>query len=214
VASLATLIAGLAGSVQRSTVGSSAVAGDVAQLAASVALHGLSLAVAGEVVGTAALVAGSRARTASETTTAKATETTTTHWGTAAHGTNRVRAGTSEMAGLATVVATSAGTSATQAKSRAVSLDVTKTLAVIALLGLRRARQRAAVGFVARLLAVVAEALSGGADLGIVTNVATLVASTSRKRRHDEIYSDLVSGRFVAQQIPATGLDGDRVSKL
>ncbi|KAG9249786.1 uncharacterized protein F5Z01DRAFT_466556 [Emericellopsis atlantica] len=113
------------------------------------------------------------------------------------------------MARLATVVATSAGTSATQAESGAVSLDVAKTLAVIALLGLRRTRQRAAVGFMAwhgrlvcahaparlaertRLLAVVAEALSGGADLGVVTNVATLVASTSRKRRHGEIYSDL-----------------------
>ncbi|KAI0596151.1 hypothetical protein F4775DRAFT_324007 [Biscogniauxia sp. FL1348] len=36
------------------------------------------------------------------------------------------------------------------------------------------------------LLAVVAKALSGGADLGIVANVATLVACTARKRRHGD----------------------------
>ncbi|KAH7375388.1 hypothetical protein B0T11DRAFT_270257 [Plectosphaerella cucumerina] len=88
------------------------------------------------------------------------------------------------MAGLAAVVAAAAGAGAAQAEGRAVSLDMAQTLAVVALLGLGGTGQRAAVGLVAGLLAVVAEALSGGADLGVVTNVATLVAGTARKRRH------------------------------
>lgn len=57
------------------------------------------------------------------------------------------------MTGLAAVVAASAGTSAAQAQSRAISLDMAKTLAVVALLSLSGARQRAAVGLVAGLLA-------------------------------------------------------------
>lgn len=36
------------------------------------------------------------------------------------------------------------------------------------------------------LLAVVAETLRRGADLSVVANIATLVASTSRERRHVE----------------------------
>ena len=69
VASLATPVAGLASSVERATVRGRAVTGDVTELAASVALHGLSLAVASEVVRATALVAAGSAAT-SETTTA------------------------------------------------------------------------------------------------------------------------------------------------
>jgi len=58
MACLAAAITGLAGGVEGTAVGGGAVAGDVAELAAGVALHGLSLAVAREVVGAAALVAG------------------------------------------------------------------------------------------------------------------------------------------------------------
>ncbi len=90
------------------------------------------------------------------------------------------------MAGLAAVVAATGSSVAGQAESRTVGLDVTKTLAVVALLGLGGARKRAAVRLVARLLTVVAKALRGGADLGIMTDVATLVASTTRERRHDD----------------------------
>ncbi|KAH6962282.1 hypothetical protein BKA56DRAFT_181374 [Ilyonectria sp. MPI-CAGE-AT-0026] len=61
VASLATLVAGLSSSIERTAVGGGAVARDVAQLAAGVALHGLSLAVAGKVVRTTALVASTAA---------------------------------------------------------------------------------------------------------------------------------------------------------
>lgn len=84
VASLATLVAGLAGSVERATVGSGAVARDVAQLATGVALHGLSLAVAGKVVRTTALVAGGGTGAAGEATTAvTASVAATTHGGAA-----------------------------------------------------------------------------------------------------------------------------------
>lgn len=69
MASLATPVAGLASSVERATVRGRAVTGDVTELAASVALHGLSLAVASEVVRATALVAAGSAAT-SETTTA------------------------------------------------------------------------------------------------------------------------------------------------
>lgn len=44
MASLATLVASLASSVERTTVRGSAISGDVTELAASVALHSLSLA--------------------------------------------------------------------------------------------------------------------------------------------------------------------------
>ena len=57
------------------------------------------------------------------------------------------------MTGLAAIVAASAGASAAQAQSRAVSLNVAKTLAVVALLGLSGARKRAAIGLMAGLLA-------------------------------------------------------------
>jgi hypothetical protein len=108
------------------------------------------------------------------------------------------------VAGLATVVAATAGASTAQAEGRAVSLDVAKTLAVIALLSLGGAGKRAAVGLMAGLLAcfisvslclvismaeewsltVVAKALSGRADLSVVANIATLVACATRERRH------------------------------
>lgn len=54
----------------------------------------------------------------------------------------------SKMTGLATVVATTAGTSTAQAEGRAVSLNVAETLAVVALLGLGSSGKRASVGLV------------------------------------------------------------------
>lgn len=87
VASLTALVAGLAGSVQGAAVRSSAIPGDVAELAASIALHGLGLAVASEVVGATALVAGSGTRAVGEASATIATdEATTTHGSTTAHG--------------------------------------------------------------------------------------------------------------------------------
>lgn len=158
VTGLAALVASLASSVKRATVGSSAVPGDVAKLAAGVALHGLSLAVTGKVVGATALVASSGTRATSETTTAVTTgEATAAHGGTTAKSrANRVGAGASKVTGLAAVVAAAAGASTAQAESRAISLDVAQTLAVVALLSLGGTGKRAAVGLVARLLAVVA----------------------------------------------------------
>jgi hypothetical protein len=67
--SLSALVAGLAGCVEWASVGSGAVAGDVAELAASVALHGLGLTVSSEVVGATALIAGGGTGTASVPTT-------------------------------------------------------------------------------------------------------------------------------------------------
>jgi hypothetical protein len=112
----------------------------------------------------------------------------------------------SKVTRLATVVAAAAGASAAQAEGRAVSLDVTKTLAVVALLGLGGSGKRASVGLVAfckldqvcrdisvartGLLAVVAETLSRRADLSVMANIATLVASTSREGRHFENRSE------------------------
>ncbi|PVI06662.1 hypothetical protein DM02DRAFT_724010 [Periconia macrospinosa] len=152
VARLAASVAGLAGSVERAAVRSSAVARDVTKLAASVALHGLSLAVASKVVGSAALVAGGRATTSKatpEATTISATRSTT-----AAHGTGaRVRAVAGQVSGKTARVASSARASSAQAQSWAVSLHMAKALAVVALLGLGSARVGASVGLVAGLLA-------------------------------------------------------------
>jgi hypothetical protein len=69
VAGLGALVADLAGGAEGPTVGGSAVPGDVAQLAAGVALHGLGLAVTGEVVGTTTLVAHGSAGEATKVTT-------------------------------------------------------------------------------------------------------------------------------------------------
>lgn len=52
------------------------------------------------------------------------------------------------MAGLAAVIAAASRTGTADAESRAVSLDVAETLAVIALLGLGAARKRAFAGLV------------------------------------------------------------------
>lgn len=217
MAGLTALVASLASGVEGTAVGGGAVAGDVAELAAGVALHGLSLAITGKVVGATALVAGGGTRAAGEAATGEAAVTATAHGGTTAHGTraDRVGAGTlehvstqeygvcsrgaeaqtySKMAGLAAVVAAAAGGVAGEAQSRAVGLDVAKTLAVVALLGLGGARKRAAVGLVAGLLAVVAETLRGGADLGVVADVATLVASTTRERRHGDLGTLVAEG--------------------
>jgi hypothetical protein len=151
----------------------------VAELAAGVALHGLSLAVASEVVGTAALVAGGGARITLEST-AEALETTTGTGGTASTGGGGVGAVAGKVTGLVAVVAAAIGTTV-QAKGGAVSLDVTDALTIVALLGLGSTGPRAAARLVARLLAVVAETLRGRADLSIVANVATLVARTTRQ---------------------------------
>lgn len=58
------------------------------------------------------------------------------------------------MTGLATVVAASASASSAQAQRGAVSLDMAEALAVIALLGLGGARERAAIRLVAYIGAV------------------------------------------------------------
>lgn len=189
VASLTALVAGLASSVQRAAVRGSAVTGDVTELATSVALHGLSLAVASEVVRSTALVAGSRARTpadkaATATISAEATAAGSNGTATAHVGASRVRASASQVANLTTVVAATAGASAAQTKGRTVSLDMAKTLAVVALFSLGGAGKGAAVRLMAGLLAVVAETLSRRADLGVVADVAALVAGTARERRH------------------------------
>jgi len=84
VAGLATPVAGLAGSVERAAVRGRAVTGDVTELTASVALHGLSLAVASEVVRTAALVAAGSAA-AGETTAATGKATSEGSAGTTAN---------------------------------------------------------------------------------------------------------------------------------
>jgi hypothetical protein len=75
MASLATAVASLASSVERTSIRSSALARDMSELAACVTLHGLCLAVASEVVGTTTLVASSRTRTTSETAAETATRT-------------------------------------------------------------------------------------------------------------------------------------------
>lgn len=179
VTGFTTLVAGLASSVQGATVGSGAVARDVAELPAGVALHRLCLAVAGKVVGAAALVAGGARATGESATAAVATVTTAADGTTAAHSDSggvrasalsnplalshvdldavsrlKVRGETyGEMTRLAAVVATATCAGTAQAESRAVGLDVAEALAVVALLRLGATRERAAIGFVAGLLA-------------------------------------------------------------
>ena len=166
VAGLATMVTALACGIQGSTAGSGAIARDVAELSASIALHRLRLAVSGEVVRASALVASS-ARSTGETATGITTIASTRNWSAAAQTVRSVGAGTldtvrrnhvtearepvayDEMAELAAVVATPGGrASAAQAKRWAVGLNVTQTLAVVALLCVGSAREGAIAGFV------------------------------------------------------------------
>ena len=55
----------------------------------------------------------------------------------------------SQVTGLTAAVAAPAGASSAQAQGGAIGLNMTKPLAMVALLGLSGARQRAAVGLVA-----------------------------------------------------------------
>lgn len=86
MASLGALVADLSSGAQGATVGRGAVARDVAELAAGVALHSLSLAVTGEVVGTTALVASGGTGVALEAATETALEATAGASGTASAG--------------------------------------------------------------------------------------------------------------------------------
>lgn len=132
VTNFSTAVAGLAAlAVEWAAVWCRAIPADVPKLAAGVALHALSLAVACVVVWSAALVAScsaghATAIAASETATT-ATEATS-WWSTAGR-----RAVASKVTWLAARVAAAAGGTA-QTQSWAVSLDVAKTLAVVALL--------------------------------------------------------------------------------
>jgi hypothetical protein len=172
VARLAAAVAGLSRSVERTTVGSSAVARDVAQLSAGVALHGLGLAVARKVVRSTALVASGRARASGISSTEASCESATGSTSAATDtASGRVRAVTGQMAGEATGVASSARAGAAQAQSRAVGLDVTQALAVVALLRLGGTRVRASVRLVAGLLACNRSVLvegCGGVGLTVV----------------------------------------------
>lgn len=188
MASLATLVASLASSVERTTVRGSAISGDVTELAASVALHSLSLAISGEVVRSTALVTSSRTWSTNKSSarSESATESTTGTTKTTASAWNRTRtswawARTSQMSGLSAVIASTTGTSTAQSKSWAIGLNVSQTLAVVALLSLGSSWQRASVGFVSGLLAVVAKALSRGAHFSIMADIAALVAGTTRE---------------------------------
>lgn len=123
MAGLRALVADLASRAQGATVGSSAVTGDVTKLAASIALHGVSLAVTSEVVGTTALVASSGTRvttvsTAESTVKSPAGSTDTT---TGTRG--RSGAVASKMAGLVAVVA-AAVSSTVETQSRTIGLNV------------------------------------------------------------------------------------------
>lgn len=153
VAGFTTAVAGLTRGVERAAVRGRAIAGDVTKLAAGVALHGLSLAVAGEMVRSAALVASGR--TAASESTPEAAESTTRSASATSNTSARIGAVTGQVASETTGVASSARASAAQPKSRAVSLDVTEALAVVALLCFGGAGVRASVGLVAGLLACI-----------------------------------------------------------
>lgn len=79
-----------------------------------------------------------------------------------------------------TAVVTTVGSSA-QPQGRAVGLNVTQALAVVALLSLGCPWKGALVGLVSWLLAVVAQTLCGGTNLRIVANIATLITGTTSK---------------------------------
>jgi len=189
VTRLAALVAALASGAKRTAVGSRAVTGDVTQLAARVTLDGLRLAVASVVVRPAALIASSGASSRESATTVASSKASAANRGSSATESRgarvrRVRARANIVAELTAVVAAAGSASAAKAKGRAIRLDVAQALAVVALLGLGGARQRALAGLVIGLFAIVAKSVRRGALLGVVTKLATFVACTTRERRH------------------------------
>lgn len=200
MASLAAAVAGLTRGVEWAAVGGRAVAGDVAQLAASIALHSLSLAVACKVVRSTALVASGR--TASSESTPEAAVSTTGSASSTSHSSAGVRAVACQVAGEATGIASSACASSAQAQRGAVSLNVAKALAVVALLGLGGAGVRASVGLVAGLLAwcTVREKCPNC----VARDSLTVVAEPLRRRAHlCRVTSALCSHGKVAQLVSA-----------
>jgi hypothetical protein len=109
-------------------------AGKRTQLAAGIALHGLGLAIPGKVVGAAALVASSRAGAASEASPEASSKSTPSGTSAASQTSTGVGAVASQMSRQTAAVAPAAGAGSAQTKGRAVSLDVPKALAVVALL--------------------------------------------------------------------------------
>lgn len=158
VASLAAAVASLASAVQWTAIWRGAVPGNVAKLAASIALHGLGLAVTSKVVWTTALVT-SRSTVGTGETTSETATVSATSWSSSATA-GRCSSGSSiggwavalltlvngavhaeratycEMASLTARVAVAGTTSASaQSQSWAVGLDVAEALTVVALLG-------------------------------------------------------------------------------
>lgn len=86
---------------------------------------------------------------------------------------------------VAVVAATTPGSSAAQSQSRAVGLDVAETLAMVALLGLSRPRERALVGLMAGLLACQSVRLSAEISTRFVeTNSCSIGALQTSRPRH------------------------------
>ena len=182
MACLSASVARLAGGAQRTSVGRGTVPADVAELAASVALHCLSLTIPSVVVGPTALVASSGPATA-ESSTASEPESSTSD-GCSPTESACSRAVASQVAGVAAAVASSSSAGSGKPQSRAIGLNVSETLTVVALFGIRSPGLGANIGLMARLLAVVAETLRRSADLREVSDGTALVTS-SPGQRHD-----------------------------
>jgi len=147
VASLTALVASFASSVEWAAIRGRTVTRDVTEFTTSIALHGLCLTISSEVVWSATFVACCRSRAPSKSaswykSTLKAsTRSTNTTAGTEDRsGTGWVWARTRQVSWLTTVVASPACTGSAQAQSWAVCLNMTKSLAVVALLSLGSSR--------------------------------------------------------------------------
>jgi len=209
VPAFATAVTGLDGLINW-TLGSRAIAGNVAKLAAIVAFDAISLTITSKVVDATAFVAdhtgphatlgtaepakaatttnGPTARTAKAALATKATRRAAKATGTAkAAGT--LRAIASYMAGPTAGVAAKARAAAAASAAKpgdadagTVGLKMADSVAGVALLGISSSRLRTLVGFMARLLTVVAEAFGLGTGVGKMTDIAALEASTSGER--------------------------------
>jgi len=200
MARLSALVASLACSVERATIGSRAVARDVTQLPTGVAFHSLRLAISRIVIWPPTLVArcGSVSRHVEAATSLKASSSpkpsavATSSWG--SH--HRLCCGigvwtvSSKVSRLSAGVAIATSSLSADPQGWTVRLNVTKALAVIALLSIGCPGRRALVGLMAWLLAIVTKPFGGCAHLRIMAHVATFVACSARKRRHGAYWFD------------------------
>jgi len=164
MAGFAASVTCLPSSAQRAPIRSLAIPTDMAQLPTGITLHGLRLTITSIMVRATAFIACRRAWVYGKYTPAHKSAGISTTGGVStsspSNSTHLLRASPCQMSRIPAGVATASNSAASrESQCRAVCLNVSKALAMVALFGFGSSRVRASIGFVSRLLAIVTKAL-------------------------------------------------------